>query len=126
MKPIALVVEDEPGLRALYDHTLKRAGYTTHLAPNGRAAIELLGGLQPALVVLDIHLPDVKGTEVLEYIASQPLLHGAHVIIASASHEYEQLVGLVPSAEFLLKPVLPKQILTIAERVQASITANSA
>lgn len=113
----ALIVEDDLALQVFYDHVLQRAGYEVHIAIDGEQAIEFLHHNQPDLIILDMRLPYINGTHILEFIAEDEGLMQSHVVIATASQEYEPYVQKVPSAEFLLKPVMPKQIGEIAQRI---------
>jgi CheY-like chemotaxis protein len=64
MKKI-LVVEDEEGLRLLYEEELKAEGYEVLTARNGREAIQLLEVRKPDLIILDIVMPVMNGMETL-------------------------------------------------------------
>ncbi len=65
MKKKLLVVEDEEGLRLLYEEELKAEGYQVLTARNGREAIERLEKERPDLVILDIVMPVMDGMETL-------------------------------------------------------------
>jgi DNA-binding response OmpR family regulator len=65
-KPHILVVEDEESMIAGLDYALKREGYTTSIARDGAAALDLLRGSSPDLVLLDLMLPKRSGFDVLE------------------------------------------------------------
>jgi len=120
----ALIVEDDLALQNFYDHVLQRAGYEVYIAIDGEQAIEFLHNNQPDLIVLDMRLPYINGVHILEFIAENERLYESHVVIATASQEYEHYVHKVPSAEFLLKPVMPKQITDIATRLIHEKTAS--
>ncbi|SDU15193.1 Response regulator receiver domain-containing protein [Verrucomicrobium sp. GAS474] len=66
-RPI-LVVEDNPGVGQLLVRHLTKAGFTPYLAPDGQTAIGWLATLKPVLVLLDITLPDLDGSEVFSRI----------------------------------------------------------
>jgi len=70
MKKI-LVVEDEEGLRLLYEEELKGEGYEVFTAQNGREAIKQLEKVKPDLVVLDIVMPVMNGMEALGRIVGK-------------------------------------------------------
>lgn len=114
INPQALVVEDELALRMIYDRVLQKLGYEVLQARDGEQALDLLQENSPSLIFLDMLLPRVNGQKVLEYIASQPRLAATHVVIASSSSYMAEHVQIVPSAQFILKPVLPDQIRQIA------------
>ena len=62
-----LVVDDEPPIRKLLRMGLTSQGYEVLEAPNGKAALEMLAK-KPALVILDLGLPDIDGLDVLRRI----------------------------------------------------------
>ena len=115
----ALVVEDEHALQALYGRILNSAGYQVATASDGNDAIYALQHDDPPhLIVLDIRMPSCNGYEVLRFLQTYPNIEHIHVVIATASREFEHYVDMIPSAEFLLKPVLPPHLLTITRRQQ--------
>jgi two-component system KDP operon response regulator KdpE len=65
--PKILVVDDEPPIRKLLRMGLTSQGYEVLEASNGRLALELLAK-KPALVILDLGLPDIDGLELLRRI----------------------------------------------------------
>jgi CheY-like chemotaxis protein len=71
MKKKILVVEDEEGLRLLYEEELKAEGYEILTARNGREAIQQLEKNKPDLVVLDIVMPVMDGMEALGRIVGK-------------------------------------------------------
>jgi two-component system response regulator (stage 0 sporulation protein F) len=71
MKKKILVVEDEEGLRLLYEEELKSEGYEVLTARNGREAIEQLEKGKPDLIILDIVMPVMNGMEALGRIVGK-------------------------------------------------------
>lgn len=64
-----LVIEDDPDTRGALSALLTQAGYDVLGAPDAEAAIDLLTrGLRPRLIVVDLRLPGVSGTDLLRYI----------------------------------------------------------
>jgi DNA-binding NtrC family response regulator len=64
-----LLVDDQPELRRLFRRSLNRAGFTVVEACNGRIAVELAQRLAFDLVISDVHMPDVSGTDLLLALA---------------------------------------------------------
>jgi two-component system phosphate regulon response regulator PhoB len=75
MRARVLVVDDEPDLLELVRWSLSEAGFEVETAANGTAALERLRRPPPSeLVVLDLMLPDLPGTEVCRRIRADPSL----------------------------------------------------
>ena len=114
----ALVIEDESALRALYSRILEQVGFDVNGAENGNIAIEHLSEFVPELILLDIRMPNSNGLDVILHLQENQRLGNTHVVIISASQEYERYTKMLPSAEFLQKPVLSPQLIEIANRVK--------
>ena len=67
-----LVVDDHPSFRLFARRLLEAAGFTVVEAGNGAAALAAVRTLRPDVVLLDVLLPDVNGTELAELLASEP------------------------------------------------------
>jgi CheY-like chemotaxis protein len=82
MKTI-LHVEDDALIVHIYRAALVRAGYQVEVAEDGLTAAKMLSKSKPDLVLLDIMLPTLTGTDVIKYIRSTPTLKSTPVIILS-------------------------------------------
>ena len=71
VKKKILIVEDEEGLRLLYEEELKAEGYEVFSARNGREAIQQLEEVKPDLIILDIVMPIMDGMEALGQIVGK-------------------------------------------------------
>ena len=69
-----LIVDDEPDVSRLLAFSLKAAGFETHEAISGKAALEVTARIKPDVVILDLMLPDVTGYEVCRRLRADPLL----------------------------------------------------
>ena len=102
--PFALIVEDDPDAGYIFEATLKAGGFATDVVGSSDAALKRLESMVPDVLVLDLHLPDAPGTEVLRHIRANPQLAQVPIIIATAhaelAKEIEDEVDLV-----LIKPV---------------------
>ena len=85
MKHKILVVDDEPDLIKLTVYRLKKAGYEVTTAVDGCQAVELVGEINPDLVLLDLNLPGIKGSEVCRQIKANDETKNIPVILFSAS-----------------------------------------
>ena len=68
--PRVLVVDDEPNITELVALALRYEGFTVQTAATGRAAVATVPEFKPALVILDIMLPDIDGLEVLKRLGA--------------------------------------------------------
>jgi DNA-binding response OmpR family regulator len=114
-KPTALIIEDEKDISVIFAKALHAAGFETQITHTGDAAIEWLASNVPNVVVLDLHMPHVAGTEILQHIRREPRLEAVNVIVATAyPHMAETLHD---SADWIFfKPVSFAQLRDLAAR----------
>ncbi|HXK25582.1 MAG TPA: response regulator [Myxococcota bacterium] len=107
-----LVVDDEPDLLELVRINLRQAGYEVETAETGRDALDLLRRSPPDLVVLDLMLPDVSGTEICRRMRSDPELAELPIIMLTAkADEVDRVVGLELGADdYVTKPFSPREL----------------
>jgi len=79
-----LIVEDDAGTRAALRRTLEKEGWTADEAENGRAALEALDESRPALILLDLRMPEMDGFEFLEALGERPGGAGIPVVVLTA------------------------------------------
>jgi two-component system phosphate regulon response regulator PhoB len=107
-----LIVDDEADLRKLVDFNLKNAGFATVLAANGTDALLLAAQHQPDLVILDLMLPDIQGTEVCRRLKMNPSTQHIPVLILSAlGEEIDRVVGFELGADdYVVKPFSVREL----------------
>ena len=79
-----LVVDDEPDALELIEFNLKQAGYEVATAMDGKTALNRARALQPALIVLDLMLPEMDGMEVCKALRGDPKTAAIPIIIVTA------------------------------------------
>jgi len=114
-----LVVEDERDLAELLLYNLNRAGYSVTVASTGRQGLEAVSMRTPDLILLDIMLPELSGTEVAGRIRANPATSHVPIIMLTAkSSEVDQVVGLAVGADdYVPKPFSMKVLLARVEAV---------
>lgn len=112
----ALIVDDDPSSRFIYSQVLANSGFELIEAEDGVQALELLRACAPDLIVLDMLLPRIQGTVVLDYIYNDPRLANSRVIVVTAHDSYRTLL-LRSGDSFMRKPVPPKDIRDAALRL---------
>ena len=110
-----LVVDDDEDIRTLVRELLERAGYTVDEAENGRTALRHLFSNAPALVILDVTMPDLDGYQTLERI--RDLSDVPVIMLTARTQELEKVRGLSAGADdYVAKPFGRQELLA---RVQA-------
>jgi hypothetical protein len=79
-----LVVEDDPGTRETLRRTLEKEGWTSRGAEHGRAALAEIENARPALILLDLMMPEMDGFEFLEVLRERPGGAGIPVVVLTA------------------------------------------
>ena len=118
MSFLALIIEDDPQLSVVYQEAIRSGGYDpVERITDGAEALERLKTVTPALVVLDLNLPNIGGPEILSEIRAQARLKGCRVILTSANaRRASELSDLVDIA--LIKPVDIEAMQEMASRLR--------
>lgn len=104
-----LVVDDEPRVREVVATYLQREGWTVSTAADGETARRLLDEFAPDLVVLDIMLPGVSGTELLSEIRQRGDL--PVILLTARTDEADRISGLELGADdYVVKPFSPREL----------------
>jgi DNA-binding response OmpR family regulator len=113
-----LVVDDDPELRRMLTFALADEGYDVRGVPNGRAALELLEGWLPNVIVLDLMMPDLDGWAFRTEQLATPAVADVPVIVLTAARDVQaQVLG---SVAILPKPFNLEQLLETVTDVVGS------
>jgi len=121
---VILVVDDEPDIRTFVRLALEDEGYQVVTAANGREALEALRTIEPGLILLDLRMPGMDGSEFVEAYhcrAAQesPPAVPAPIIVLTASRVPEDEPGAVGATGVLRKPFAVAQLLErVAQHVR--------
>ena len=111
-----LVVDDEPQIRAVLRAYLEADGFGVTEAGTGTDALRLVRSQAPALVLLDVRLPDLDGIEVLRTLRQSSQV--PVILVTARSEEVDKLVGLgVGADDYVTKPFSPREIVARAKAV---------
>ncbi|MGY1744871.1 response regulator [Blastococcus sp. SYSU D00695] len=98
-----LVVDDDPQLARALRITLRAAGYEVVVAPDGRSALQEAAAARPDVVVLDLGLPDLDGTEVLAGL--RPWFAGPVLVLSARTDSTDKVEALDAGADdYVTKP----------------------
>ncbi len=120
MEQAILIIDDEPDLRELVRYNLQKHGYAVLEADNGRVGLNMALEKNPALVLLDIMLPELSGLDVCREIRRNPKLDATPIIMLTAMGEDSDVVlGLELGAnDYIPKPFSPNVLLA---RIRAAL-----
>jgi two-component system phosphate regulon response regulator PhoB len=113
-RPVAtiLIVDDERDLASVVDFNLRQAGFDTVVATTGAAAMAEAHRRVPDLVLLDLMLPDVPGTEVCRQLKTDPRTRHVPVVMLTArTEEVDRVVGFELGADdYVTKPFSVREL----------------
>lgn len=112
-----LVVEDEPSLAEVVSLYLKRAGFQTQIASDGRQAMAILEKQIPDFVILDLMLPEVDGLSITRWLRDRSNV--PIIMVTARREEIDRIAGLEMGADdYVVKPFSPQELVS---RVRAVI-----
>ncbi|MEZ4259386.1 MAG: response regulator [Polyangiaceae bacterium] len=113
-----VVVEDETDIQQILDYNLREQGHKVFITASGEEGLRLAREKKPDLVLLDLMLPDVPGTEVCRRLKSDAATSGIRVMMLTAKgEEIDRVVGFELGADdYVIKPFSVRELML---RVQA-------
>lgn len=107
-----LIVDDEADIVELLDYSLRQAGYTVVNARDGASALAAVRRQRPDLIVLDLMLPDIPGTEVCRRLRKEAGTEAIPILMLTArAEEIDRVVGFeVGADDYVAKPFSPREI----------------
>jgi len=108
-----LVIEDESDIRDLLSYNFQSNGYAVKTADTGKLGLEAFESFVPDVVLLDLMLPDVPGTEICRRIrASTDAAQPAIIMLTAKGEEIDRVVGFeVGADDYVVKPFSVRELL---------------
>lgn len=119
---IVLLVEDEVNTRQLLRQALEQAGHVVVDTPTGADALELAEGLLPAVIILDVFLPDSNGWQLLEKLKANSETQPIPVIMCTADDDVPETARQLQPTYYLPKPITPELVLDFVNEALAAKT----
>lgn len=122
---LVLIIEDAIEIADIFSEILQSQGMNTRIVSDGALALKAIRETNPALILLDMHLPNISGREILGLIRSDPKLRNIRVIAVTA----DALIANTLQAEadlVLIKPVTFAQISDMSKRMLHMSTSSLA
>ena len=106
---VAVIIEDDKDIRDLLHAVLQQSGFEVHTSPTGAEGVEAVRNHNPAVVTLDLGLPDIDGFEVIRQLR---LFSDAYIVMLTArAEELDTLMGLEAGADdYITKPFRPREL----------------
>ena len=121
--PLALIIEDDYDLSIIFAEALQAAGFETQIVRAGDTALMWLSSTTPKVVVLDLHLPRVAGTNILREIRDNERLAETRIIVTTADARLAET--LREKADLvLLKPISFSQLRDLAACLTAGTSSD--
>jgi len=114
-----LLVEDDADTRLAYRVLLEHAGWSVEEAGDGEQALRMINGTLPSAIVVDISIPGVDGWEMTRRLKLDERTRDVPVLLVTGHtlDEDRQRARDLGCAGYLVKPVLPSQLVEEVERL---------
>ena len=109
--PCILLVDDDRDVRETVAECLEAAGYKTVQADNGRGALDMLAQVKPCLILLDMIMPVMSGSEFCEKIAADPKLTTLPIVLVAGGQGYL----CKPARRLIRKPISMDTLLGVVQ-----------
>ena len=123
-RPLALIIEDNKEVAEVFGTILEMEAYEVEIVRSGETAVKYLTENIPALVILDMYLPDATGEELLLKIRQDTRLAKTRVVIVTAFPQTTRFMA-AKADTVLCKPLRLEQMRHIASRVYPTNRENS-
>lgn len=119
-----LLVDDEPSIQKMLVHALEREGFGVHAVGDGEEALEAFTSYEPHLIILDIMLPKLDGTEVCRRIRARsdvPI-----IMLTARDDEIDRVVGLELGADdYVTKPFAVRELVARVRAIMRRVSLPS-
>jgi CheY-like chemotaxis protein len=114
-----LVVDDDEDIRTMIRDVLEDQGFTVACAANGRQALDMLlrDGLKPALILLDLTMPEMDGWTFRQEQQKLPRLAQIPVVLFSGQQDAAQAAQSLNAAALMTKPLRLEGLVTLVEQL---------
>jgi two-component system OmpR family response regulator len=120
--PSILIVDDDPKIREVVRFALDKEGYRTLEAGDGAEALEIFRKERPGLIILDILMPEMDGTEVCRNLRTESTV--PIIFLSSKDDEIDRIVGLeLGGDDYVAKPFSPRELIARVRAVLRRVDA---
>ncbi len=122
MKSKVIIIDDEPDLVLLLEHTLTNEGFEVRSALNGSEGLDLVREWLPQVVILDVMLPHIDGFDVCRILRSDERTKRIPILFVSALTEEQKILTALDlgGADYITKPFSPRVLAAKVKRLVES------
>lgn len=122
-----LLVDDEPDILEFIKYNLKKEGFEVLTANNGKEGLAIAERELPALIILDVMMPDMDGIETCAKIRETPNLNNCIITFLTARNEdYSQIAGFDAGADdYITKPIKPRVLVSRVKALLRRLSFNN-
>ena len=122
-----LLVDDDPDILELLEYNLSKEGFLIKTAENGLRGIQVAEEFLPDIILMDIMMPVMDGIEAGRVIKQNKLLQNVHLIFLTArAEEYSEVIAFeIGAADYIIKPVKPRALISRIKAVSQRSTVTS-
>jgi DNA-binding response OmpR family regulator len=118
MRARVLIVEDHPTMREAMRMVLADEGFVVDQAADGARALDLVASDRPDVILLDLNIPGISGSDLLAALRATSATSGIPVIVVTAEEEEGRRAAMQAGAQdYLTKPFSPRALVRTVERV---------
>jgi CheY-like chemotaxis protein len=121
-----LVVDDEVNIVSLVVDLLQDEGYSVRSALNGAQALQIIAQQKPALILMDMYMPQMTGMMLVEHLHSQGISDIPIILMTASPGAAERLAASNTTVDYLAKPFDIDDLLSCVSRYIPAAGANSA
>jgi DNA-binding response OmpR family regulator len=120
-----LIVEDEEDMSKLLSFRLRQAGFSVEIAADGEKGLNMIRQMRPDLIILDLMLPHLSGSEVCKAVREdndEEIAHIPIIMLTANATDVDRIVGKVIGANYYMtKPFhFPEVLKNIRQTIRAS------
>lgn len=114
VKPLILIIEDEPTIAVMVEYNLQKAGFEVAIAADGDEGMMMAEDSEPDLILLDWMLPGITGVEICRRIRVKEKIKNIPIIMLTArGEESDKMQGLDSGADdYIVKPFSPGELVS--------------
>ena len=116
-----LEVDDSRTMRDMLNATLSEAGFDVHLAEDGQHGLEVLGGIEPDVIVTDLNMPRLDGFGFVDAVRQKDDMLGVPILILTTESgaELKQRARAAGATGWIVKPYDEEKLVATIKRISA-------